>query len=285
MRLFGWTTGHERVRELLSPYLDGRVSEQERSEVERHLPSCAACRAEVEGLRATLQVLRDAPALPLRRSFSLTAEMAQAPARLSLVRPTLLPAPLLMGAQRAMAVAAVLLVAVVSYDVVATVVPQARIRSAGEGMPSAVLMQEETASKAFDAPAAASAPASAPAAAPVPRAAGVPQQNPPPAGGASGGAGAADTSAAQPVPPPTVPQAAPGAGPAPVATGVLESAERQADEAGGRTFDTLQQTQPPAVQPAPPAQQENWIVRWLEAFLVSVAASAAALWWWGRRPA
>lgn len=62
---------HTKLRALLSSYLDGEVSEAEARDLERHLETCASCRGELEGLRATVGLLRQLPQLAVPRSFRL----------------------------------------------------------------------------------------------------------------------------------------------------------------------------------------------------------------------
>ncbi len=62
---------HTKLRALLSSYLDGEVSEAEARDLERHLETCASCRSELEGLRATVGLLRQLPQLAVPRSFRL----------------------------------------------------------------------------------------------------------------------------------------------------------------------------------------------------------------------
>lgn len=69
---------HRRLRDLLSAYVDGEVTESERRRVEGHLEGCDDCRAELEELRATVSVLRRMPELAVPRSFALTPEQAAA---------------------------------------------------------------------------------------------------------------------------------------------------------------------------------------------------------------
>ena len=80
MRLF-WRrsqpAGHQRVRQLLSSYLDGQVSPQEREWTAAHLATCEACRGELEELRATVNLVRGLPQVTPPRSFTL----AEAPPR------------------------------------------------------------------------------------------------------------------------------------------------------------------------------------------------------------
>lgn len=49
------------VYEELSAYLDGQLADAEAERVRRHLDACAACRAELEALQATVQLLRSLP--------------------------------------------------------------------------------------------------------------------------------------------------------------------------------------------------------------------------------
>ncbi|MSQ40365.1 MAG: hypothetical protein EXR55_01615 [Dehalococcoidia bacterium] len=66
---------HQRVRELLSSYLDAQASERERELVERHVATCEACRRYQEELRDTVQAVRGLPQVTPPRTFTL----AQAP--------------------------------------------------------------------------------------------------------------------------------------------------------------------------------------------------------------
>ncbi len=66
--------GHARFRRRLSQYLDGELPPVERSRLEAHLQSCAACQQEWTGLHATVQALRALPMEPTSRSFRLISE-------------------------------------------------------------------------------------------------------------------------------------------------------------------------------------------------------------------
>ena len=75
--MFGLGKGsHHRIRESLSAYVDGEVTEAERLQVERHLETCADCRAEADSLRSLVGLLRRMPEIEPPRSFTL----AEAPA-------------------------------------------------------------------------------------------------------------------------------------------------------------------------------------------------------------
>ena len=53
-----------KVRELLSPYLEGEIAGEERSRLEEHLRGCESCRGDLDLLRHTLGALRELPELP-----------------------------------------------------------------------------------------------------------------------------------------------------------------------------------------------------------------------------
>ncbi len=53
------TSGH--VSELLSPYIDGRVSAEERERIGLHLETCAACRGDLAALQGVVGLLRSVP--------------------------------------------------------------------------------------------------------------------------------------------------------------------------------------------------------------------------------
>ncbi|HEU0027098.1 MAG TPA: zf-HC2 domain-containing protein [Ktedonobacterales bacterium] len=61
----------ERLTEALSAYLDDALEGAERDALERHLATCAACRAELAGLRRVGALLRALPEPTLPRSFTL----------------------------------------------------------------------------------------------------------------------------------------------------------------------------------------------------------------------
>ncbi len=64
---------HNRVRALLSPFVDGELTPQERAAVERHLARCQECARELESLRWTVSLLRQVPAARVPRSFAVPA--------------------------------------------------------------------------------------------------------------------------------------------------------------------------------------------------------------------
>ncbi len=72
---------HSKFRALLSSYIDGQVTEVDKTLVERHLSSCNRCQVEFDDLQATVGLLRDLPQLEVPRPFALSSEPAE-------VRPT-----------------------------------------------------------------------------------------------------------------------------------------------------------------------------------------------------
>lgn len=60
----------EQVREMLSPYIDGRISEKENKIIKAHLEKCAQCQAELEYLRALCAALKNLPTPELPERFS-----------------------------------------------------------------------------------------------------------------------------------------------------------------------------------------------------------------------
>jgi anti-sigma factor RsiW len=65
---------HDRLRTLLSSYVDGEVSPAEAARVESHLSGCDECQRDLDNMRATVGLLGAMPELELPRSFLLTAE-------------------------------------------------------------------------------------------------------------------------------------------------------------------------------------------------------------------
>jgi len=60
------------ARDMLSEYIDNRLSNEKRSLVERHLGTCAACSQELESLRTTIQLLHRLPEIPVPHSFTVS---------------------------------------------------------------------------------------------------------------------------------------------------------------------------------------------------------------------
>src|SRR5262245_2465145 len=69
---------------LLSSYLDGQLTERERASLEARLSADASLRAEIESLRATVSLLRQAERLRVPRNFTLDPKAHGKPAQPSL---------------------------------------------------------------------------------------------------------------------------------------------------------------------------------------------------------
>ena len=100
----------ERARELLSPYLDGELSAEERRAVAAHIEGCRACAAQVADFQRVGRTLAEAgrepmpKALALRVRANLAREAEREAGRIapSLVTPALVtPAPGVLRSRRA----------------------------------------------------------------------------------------------------------------------------------------------------------------------------------------
>jgi len=60
-----------RFREIMSPYIDGRITQDEKQALESHLASCHECRQELESLRSTVGLLHRIPEVEVPRSFTI----------------------------------------------------------------------------------------------------------------------------------------------------------------------------------------------------------------------
>lgn len=63
---------HERVEELLSAYIDGELSVEEATLVEKHLRECSACAQDLETLHQTVNLVRQLPAVSPPHSFTIS---------------------------------------------------------------------------------------------------------------------------------------------------------------------------------------------------------------------
>lgn len=74
-----------RMKERVLPYMDGRLKESERREVEKHLATCPACRARVEEFRAVSNLLGELPQIEPSPAFDVRvrARVAAEPPRQS----------------------------------------------------------------------------------------------------------------------------------------------------------------------------------------------------------
>ncbi len=103
---------HQYYEERLSAFLDGELSPQERSAVERHVATCQDCQWNLETLRQTVQWMRELPTVAVPRAF--TVRVPTQPARAPRRRWTV---PVLQGAT---ALVAVLLLFAVAGDYLLT---------------------------------------------------------------------------------------------------------------------------------------------------------------------
>jgi len=72
-------TDHIRAEELFSAYIDQRVTADEQAFVDRHVATCAACRAQLQSTRTMVAALKAMPAVKAPRSFVLPKSMAVQP--------------------------------------------------------------------------------------------------------------------------------------------------------------------------------------------------------------
>jgi hypothetical protein len=82
-----WLNKHPRLRNNLSPYVDGRLTASETTVLEAHIALCEACRRELDELRATASALRGLPQAEAPRSFAITPGMLERRA-MAAARPT-----------------------------------------------------------------------------------------------------------------------------------------------------------------------------------------------------
>ena len=80
-----------KVQGMLSEYINGSLSSENKSLVERHLQTCEACSKELESLRMTVQLLHRVSEVPVPRSFTVPVpapkrESTFGPARLRWLR-------------------------------------------------------------------------------------------------------------------------------------------------------------------------------------------------------
>jgi anti-sigma factor RsiW len=61
----------QKAKGLLSPYIDQQLSSSERVLVKKHLAKCAVCSAELESLKATVNLLHRVPVVSPPRSFAI----------------------------------------------------------------------------------------------------------------------------------------------------------------------------------------------------------------------
>lgn len=101
---------HQRIREMLSAYLDGALTPRDKARVERHLKECAACAEDLRTLRWTVGLMKEMPSVAVPRPFTVRAPVPRRRAEPSR------PGWTFTFLRGATALAAVLLVLVLSGD-------------------------------------------------------------------------------------------------------------------------------------------------------------------------
>jgi hypothetical protein len=218
------TTSHSSdVADLLSAYIDGRVTPAERLNVETHVAVCAECQSQLRSLQATVALLHGLPVMPAPRTFYIYPGMVPEK-RKSPLAALLRPAWVYGALRLAASVASLLLVMVIAADALGPLGPQAaaplQVQPANRGAAQGATLDLSPTQPAAAPGAATAAPApAAPAptapvvAAAVPMTAAAPLASPSP-----GMAREALATPATPVAPPAAATATPAtamAGPAP----------------------------------------------------------------------
>src|SRR5437879_3193083 len=72
-----WLSKHARLRNNLSPYIDGRLTASQATALKAHLAVCETCSRELDELRATATALNELPQAEAPRSFAITPEMLE----------------------------------------------------------------------------------------------------------------------------------------------------------------------------------------------------------------
>ena len=111
-KLLRFFSGHEPDVNVLSAHLDGQLNPAAAAQLDAHLTSCVACRAAMDGLRATRDALRSIPDIETPRSFRLrAADVERRPSTAEWQA-----SPMLRWAPAVSAVAAVVLVVALGVD-------------------------------------------------------------------------------------------------------------------------------------------------------------------------
>jgi hypothetical protein len=115
--------GH--VADLLSAYMDNRLTPVERLRVGAHLPDCPDCRAQLATLQSTVLLLHELPVVASPRPFYVYPDEAPAPRPASILQRLFGPGWVYGYLRLATTVASLLLVAVVSLDALSLSAPRA----------------------------------------------------------------------------------------------------------------------------------------------------------------
>ena len=107
-----WFNAHSRTRNKLSPYVDGQLSPDDRTALEKHLADCEICTTDLADLRATISAIGALGDAEPPRSFALTPQMLE---RRAVVPPAPTP-PIATGMRLAGAAVAIVLAVVLIGD-------------------------------------------------------------------------------------------------------------------------------------------------------------------------
>ncbi len=132
--------------QLLSEFIDGRLSEDRRRRVKAHLAACSQCREEMDSLQYAIHLLKEIPAVEPRHAFTLV----EAPVRAT--RPRQVP---VWAYSAATTVAVAFFAILVSVDLAGVLAPEeARVAEPAivEEAPLAVLATQQATPSALAAP-------------------------------------------------------------------------------------------------------------------------------------
>jgi hypothetical protein len=219
---------HTWVDERLSDYIDNQLAPDERTRLEKHLTECARCRTNLDAMRWSLTLLKQAPVPATRRSFALSV-----PATAPHAQPTFAFA----FARLATVVAALALVAVIGIDLFARY----------NAVPAPVPMMAPMAAEKSNAP-------TSVAIAPVPTAAPPPTSAPRAASASSAPASSEAPVAPAPglaAPTPSLPATGLGGAPPSTASDAAKAQTSSARQPSSVATATSSAT--PTVTPTPPA--------------------------------
>ena len=74
-----WKSGCGKVRGMLSEYIDGALSSEDRGTIEEHINACQSCAKELESLRMTVAMLHRVPEVAVPRSFAISVSEERRP--------------------------------------------------------------------------------------------------------------------------------------------------------------------------------------------------------------
>lgn len=139
---FTYKSRHEKLRLLLSDYIDGELDSTESARIEAHLASCENCRWELSTLKSTVDMLKGLPTPAPLRSFVLQEEP----------RPAAAQSPLYVWGVRYAASAAVLLFVVMVAGNLTGVLSQSSTQYSGAPVRSEATLTGGAAEKSLQTP-------------------------------------------------------------------------------------------------------------------------------------